>query len=103
MFVFVGGIELFQGNIRYVFTVWYACAPVACEVHSIYGSQPDTKSSCRSLSRLIDRYHNCASIFSISKYVLTLQIVSFISFDSTVAFGMIVACCLSNLLKWFLL
>ena len=35
--------------------------------HVIYGSQPDTKSRCRSLSRLIDRYHNFASIFSISK------------------------------------
>ena len=61
------------------------------EVHYIYGSQPDAKSSCRSLSRLIDRYHKFASIFPISKNVLTLQIVYFMFFDSTVAFGMMVA------------
>ena len=58
------GIELCRAIISYVSTVWYTCTPVACDSrYSIYGSQPDTKRSCRSLSMLIDRYHNFASIF----------------------------------------
>ena len=55
-----------------MFTVWYICTPVACD--SRY-------------TRFIDRYHNFASIFSILRNVLTLQIASFIFFDSTVTFS----------------
>ena len=36
----------------------------------------------------IDHYSNFASIISLSKNVLTLQIASFMYFDSTVVFGM---------------
>ena len=39
-----------------VFIVWYISTPVACD--SINRPQAHTKSSWRSLSRLIDRYHN---------------------------------------------
>ena len=67
--------------------------------HTIYGSQPDTKSRCRSLSGLIDRYHNFANIFSISKIFLTLQIVSFMAFDNIVAFCMMMVY-VFGMLKW---
>ena len=76
-----------------MFTVWYICTPVACD--SRY-----TLSTVRKLTPRADAVLSrglsiisiiLSAFFSISKNVLTLRIASFMSLDSTVAFGMIVA------------
>ena len=59
-----------------VFTVWYICTPVACD--SRY-------------TRFIDRYHNFASIVLHFEKCFTLEIASFIFFDSIVTFGNMMA------------
>ena len=76
-----------------MFTVWYICTPVACD--SRYTLSTVRKPTLRPVAVLSRGLSIIIIIllvfFSISKNVLTLQIASFMSFDSTVAFGMMVA------------
>ena len=76
-----------------MFTVWYICTPVT-------GDSRYTLSTVRKLTpRVATVLSGGLSIviiilpasFSISKNVLTLHIASFMSFDNTVAFGMMMA------------
>ena len=77
----------------YVFTVWYIYAPVACD--SRYTPSTVRKLTPRAavvLSRgLPINIIILPAFFSIWKNVLTLQIASFMSFDRTIAFGMMMA------------
>ena len=75
-----------------MFTVWYICTPVACDLR--YTLSTD----CKLTPRAADVLSRGLSIiiiilpafFSISKNALILQIASFMSFDSTIAFNMMV-------------
>ena len=75
------------------FTVWHICTPVACDsMYTLSTVRKLTPIAAAILSRgLSIIIIILLAFFSISKKVLTLQIASFMSFDSTVAFGMLVA------------
>ena len=76
-----------------VLTVWYICTPVACDLrYTLSTVRKLTPRAVDVLSRgLSIIIINLPAFFSISKKVLSLPIASFMSLDSTVAFGMMVA------------
>ena len=77
----------------YAFTLCYICTPVACNTrYTLSTGRKLTPRAATVLSRgLSIVIIILPAFFSISKNVLTLQIASFVSFDSTVAFSMMMA------------
>ena len=73
-----------SGEYHVCLTVWYICTPVTC----------DSKYTLTTVRRLNDRHHNFACIFL---HIEKCSYFSFMSFDTTVTFGMGM-----NLLKWSL-
>ena len=76
-----------------MFTVWYNFTPVACD--SMYTLSTVRKLTPRAAA-VLSRGSSIVIIilpafFSISKNVVTLHIASFMSFGSTVTFGMMMA------------
>ena len=76
-----------------MFTVWYICTPVTCDsrytlstVRKLTPRVPAVLSRGLSIVIII-----LPAFLSISKNVLTLHIASFMSFDNTVAFGLMMA------------
>ena len=76
-----------------VFIVWYICKPVACDSrYSLSTVLKLTPRAAAVLSRGLSIVIIILSeFFFISKNILTLHNASFMSFGSTVTFGMIMA------------
>ena len=78
--------------IIHLFTVWYICTPVACDSrYTLSTVRKLTLSNCRSLSRIIDRHQNFSTIFHHFEKCSLHNIASFMSFDCTVDYGMMMA------------
>ena len=75
-----------------VFTVWYICTPVTCDSRYTLSTVRNlTPRVATVLSRLIDRYHNFASIFLHFEKCSYFTYCLFMSLDNTVAFSMMMA------------